>query len=55
MNLGDLYRLAMQSGMTVGEDGGLEGDLSSTYLLSKRLDEFKKEQENDLLKNDDWM
>ena len=55
MNLGDLYRLAMQAGMTVKEDGGIKGDISETYLFTKKLEEFHQEKNKDIFDQDDML
>ena len=44
MNLGDLYRLATMSGMTIKDDGGIEGDVANAYLFTQKLEDFHREQ-----------
>lgn len=44
MNLGDLYRLATMSGMTIKDDGGIEGDAANAYLFTQKLEDFHREQ-----------
>ena len=44
MNLGDLYRLATMSGMTIKEDGGIEGDVVNATLFTQNLEDFHRQQ-----------
>jgi len=44
MNLGDLYRLATMSGMTIKDDGGIEGDIANATLFTQNLEDFHRQQ-----------